>query len=116
MFFILGHVGIAIATSLAAWTYAVLLGVTLVRLGHFEPDTALKRRGVLITVASGAMALALWDASVPLEQYFAPGNGIVVQLLALGALIAGGGMVYLAMAQETGAANYRALWRSMAQG
>ncbi len=116
LFFVLGHVGIAIATSLAAWTYAVLLGVTLVRRGHFEPDAGVKRRGVLIAVASAVMALALWGASAPLERFFAPGNGIMVQLLALGALIAGGGMVYLAMAQLTGAANYRALWRSMARG
>ena len=47
---------------------------------------------------------------------FAPANGITVQLLALGVLIAGGGIVYLAVAAATGAANYRSLWRSVARG
>ena len=111
LFFVLGHVGIAIATSLAAWTNAILLGATLLRRKHFEPDAALKRRGALIAVASVVMAVALWFAAYPLGGYFAPANGIPVQLLALGALIAGGGMVYIAVAQLTGAANYRALLR-----
>ncbi len=116
LFFVLGHVGIAIATSLAAWTNAILLGTTLVRRGHFEPDAALKRRGLLIAVASGVMGVALWIAAVPLGRFFAPANGISVQLAALGALIAGGGIVYLAVTQVTGATNYRSLIRSVARG
>lgn len=116
LFFVLGHVGIAIATSLAAWTNAILLGATLLRRKHFEPDAALKRRGTLIAVASVVMALALWFAAFPLGSFFAPANGIAVQLLALGVLIAGGGIVYLAVAAATGAANYRSLWRSVARG
>ncbi|WP_088346460.1 MULTISPECIES: murein biosynthesis integral membrane protein MurJ [Rhodomicrobium] len=111
LFFVIGHVGIAIATSLAAWTYAIMLGATLIRRGHFVADAALKRRGALIVLASAVMALALWGASYPLERFFAPVNGLVVQMLALGALIAGGGVVYLAAAQATGAANYRSLLR-----
>ena len=111
LFFVLGHVGIAIATSLAAWTNAILLGATLVRRKHFEPDANLKRRGALIAVASAVMAAALWFAAFPLGGYFAPANGIPVQLLALGALIAGGGIVYLTVAQLTGATNYRNLLR-----
>jgi putative peptidoglycan lipid II flippase len=116
LFFVIGHVGIAIATSLAAWTNAILLGTTLVRRGHFEPDAALRRRGALITVASGVMAVALWFGAFPLARFFAPINGIPVQLGALGVLIAGGGIVYLAMAQITGAVNYRSLLRSVARG
>lgn len=115
LFFFMGHVGIAIATSLAAWTNAILLGATLLRRKHFEPDANLKRRGALIAVASAVMAVALWFAALPLGRFFAPANGIAVQLLALGALIAGGGIVYLAMAQATGAVNYRALLRSVAR-
>ena len=116
MFFVLGHVGIAIATSLAAWTNAILLGTTLLRRGHFQPDAALKRRGAMIGVASVVMAGALWFAAFPLGRFFAPANGITVQLIALGVLIAGGGIVYLAVAQATGATNYRSLLRSVARG
>lgn len=116
MFFVIGHVGIAIATSLAAWTNATLLGVTLLRRNSFVPDAALKRRGSLILVSSAVMGLALWGASIGLGRYFAPENGLLVQLMALGALIGGGALVYLATAQATGAVSYRALWRSVARG
>jgi putative peptidoglycan lipid II flippase len=116
LFFVIGHVGIAIATSLSAWTNAILLGATLLRRKHFVPDANLKRRGALIVVACAVMALVLWAAAFPLARFFAPENGIVVQLLALCALIAGGGIVYLAAAQATGAVNYRALLRSVARG
>ncbi|NJM34886.1 MAG: lipid II flippase MurJ, partial [Rhodomicrobium sp.] len=116
LFFVLGHVGIAIATSLAAWTNALLLGGTLLRRGHFEMDAALKRRGALIALASVIMALALWGASFPLDRFFAPANGIAVQLCALAALIVGGAVVYLGVAQATGAANYKTFFRSVARG
>jgi hypothetical protein len=39
-----------------------------------------------------------------------------VQTAALGVLVAGGGLVYLATTQLTGAVNYRSLLRSVAQG
>lgn len=116
LFFILGHVGIAIATSLAAWTNASLLGLTLIRRGHFEPDAALKRRGAMIALASLIMAMALWITSLPLGQFFAPANGAVVQIVALGALIIGGGLVYLATAQLTGAISAKALWGAVRRG
>jgi putative peptidoglycan lipid II flippase len=116
LFFVMGHVGIAIATTLAAWTNAILLVTTLIRRKHFEADAALKRRGLLIALASAIMALALWGASFPLEAFIARSNGLVVQILALGGLIAGGAIVYLAVAQATGAINYRALLRSVARG
>jgi putative peptidoglycan lipid II flippase len=116
LFFIMGHVGIAIATSLAAWTNALLLAGTLLRRKHFEPDAALVRRGTLIALASAVMAAALWGAAIPLAPYFAPINGTAVRVLALAALIGGGACVYLGMAQATGAANYRSLLRSVARG
>jgi putative peptidoglycan lipid II flippase len=116
LFFVIGHVGIAIATSLAAWTNALLLGGTLLRRGHFEADALLRRRGALIPLTSVIMALALWAASFPLGRYFAPANGLAVQLPALVLLIAGGALFYLAVAQATGAANYRTLFRSIARG
>ena len=116
LFFIIGHVGIAIATSLAAWTNATLLGVTLLRRKNFEPDISLKRRGSLIALASLVMAVVLWGVSLPLGRFFAPGNGLLIQTLALGALIAGGAIVYLGVAQATGAANYKSLWRSVVRG
>ena len=52
----------------------------------------------------------------PLGALFRPGNGLIVQTAALGVLVAGGGLVYLATTQLTGAVNYRSLLRSVAQG
>jgi putative peptidoglycan lipid II flippase len=116
LFFIIGHVGIAIATSLAAWTNAVMLGATLIRRGHFEMDAALKKRGTLIALACVAMGLALWGAALPLEPYFPPSNALIVRVTALGLLVAAGALVYLATAQATGAVNAKALWRAVKRG
>lgn len=116
LFFVIGHVGIAIATSLAAWTNALLLGFTLLRRRDLEPDASLRRRAALIAVASFVMGAALWAASIPLGTLFAPVNGILVQCMALAVLVGGGGAVYLAATQLTGAVSYRSLWRSVARG
>ena len=116
LFFVLGHVGIAIATSLAAWTNATLLCITLVRRGHFQLDAALKRRGMMIAAASLVMGLALWGGSLPLGRFFTPGNGIVVQIAALCVLIAWGALVYLTAAQATGAVSAKALWAAVKRG
>jgi putative peptidoglycan lipid II flippase len=115
LFFALGHVGIAVATSLAAWTNALLLGATLLRRGNLVPDATVKRRAALITLASVIMGGAVWAASIPLGRLFLPGNGLIVQTAALGALVAGGGLVYLAATQLTGAVSYRSLLRSVAR-
>jgi putative peptidoglycan lipid II flippase len=116
MFFVLGHVGIAIATTLAAWTNAIMLCITLVRRGHFELDASIRRRGTLITLASLVMALGLWGLALPLGRFFAPVNGIVVQGTALSALIAAGGLIYLATAQITGAFSARSLLAAVKRG
>jgi putative peptidoglycan lipid II flippase len=116
LFFVLGHVGIAIATSLSAWTNALLLGATLLWRGDLQPDTTLRRRAALITLASVIMGGALWAAAIPLGRLFLPGNGLIVQAAALGVLVVGGGFVYLLATQLTGAVSYRSLLRSVARG
>ena len=37
-----GHVGIAMATSIAAWANAILLAISLTRRGHYQMDGRLK--------------------------------------------------------------------------
>ncbi len=116
LFPFLGHTGIAVATSAAAWTYALLLGGTLYRRGHFAADAGLRRRGPMIALASAVMGVALWLASRELTGYFVPGNSLMMRMAALAALVGAGGIVYLGVAQLTGAVNSRALWRVLARG
>ena len=56
----LAHVGIALATALAAWVNGGLLCWVLIRRGHFHPDARLKRRLPRMLIATGAMTAALW--------------------------------------------------------
>jgi putative peptidoglycan lipid II flippase len=109
----LGHVGIAIATSLAAWTNALLLGGTLLYQGHFQLDKALRKRGPLIVLASFVMGGAVWGLSLLMDGHFTPENGTIWQVLALIGLVTGGGVVYLAGTQLTGAANFKTILRSL---
>jgi len=116
MFFWLGHVGIAIATSLSAWTNATLLATTLLRRGHFTPDAELKKRGGMMVLASLLMGAAIWVVSIPLNPFFPPSNGILIQVSALAAIVGGGLLIYLGAAQMTGAVNARTLWSSFKRG
>jgi putative peptidoglycan lipid II flippase len=82
----LQHVGIAIATSLAAWANAVLLAVMLHRRGHFSLPRADWGRHALIIAASVAMGGVLWGLSIPTAPFFSLHAHLLVQLVALGAL------------------------------
>ena len=59
-----GHVGIAMATSLAAWANAILLAISLTRRGHYQMDGRLKARLPRILVSGLLMGLSA--ASRPL--------------------------------------------------
>ena len=85
LFPVLKHVGIAVATSVAAWANAVLLAVWLGRRGHFRLPADDWRRHALIVVASVAMAVVLWALAIPLGPYMQPHAPLIVQLVALGA-------------------------------
>ena len=55
----LGFIGIAIATSIAAWVNAVLLGIGLRRRGHWHTDPRLLSRTPRVLLASVLMGAAL---------------------------------------------------------
>lgn len=90
----LGHVGLALAVSVAGIVNAgLLLGGLLLR-GHYRPGRRVGRAVVASIVASGTMAAALWwlvpDAAWWLEAHLA------TRVWALAAAVAGGFGVYLA--------------------
>ena len=100
--FVVGHVGIALATSAAAWLHAVVFWVILKRRGDLTIDDRLARRLPRILVASAIMAAALWPLAHALDGLLAGSTAEAVAALAL--LVGAGLAVYAAAAQLLGAA------------
>ena len=108
----LGHVGIALGTSISAWLNAGMLSFILHRRGHLVPDARLKRRLPRMLLATVVMMAALWvGLALILDRYWAlfgepgvaSGNNLT-RGVALLALISGGGAVFALSAWVLGAA------------
>ena len=99
----LEHVGIAIATSVAAWANAALLALWLARRGHFRLPAADWRRHGLILLAALLMAGLLWGLAVPLAPWLAGGAPLALQLVALGGLVVVGIASFFALVHVSGA-------------
>jgi putative peptidoglycan lipid II flippase len=99
----LAHVGIAIATSVAAWANAVLLAIWLGRRGHFRLPASDWRRHGLIVLSAAIMAAILWGLAIPLAPYLATSAPLAIQIFALGGLVAVGMVVYFGLVHMTGA-------------
>ncbi len=106
----LGHVGLALATALAAWVNTALLGWLLLRRRHWYMDARLKRRAWRILLAALAMGLALWGLNRALLPWY--GQGEAWRIAALVLLVLGGMLVYLGAALAFGATR-PAEWRSL---
>ena len=96
----LAHVGIALATAVAAWVNAGALWAVLHRRGHFTADARLRRTVPRLLAATLAMAALLW-AGGPFAMVRMTGNWIASAAV-LAALLGGGGIVYLAGARLLG--------------
>lgn len=104
----LQHVGIAIATSFAAWVNALGLGVLLWRRGYFDPSPMqIRRLGTIILVSMVMGAAAWWVAGLISPWLYGP--SLILKLAALAALVAGGGAVYFALIHFTGTLHIRRL-------
>lgn len=86
----LAQVGLAVATSAAAWVNAGLLAWLLARRGHFRADARLRRSLPRMAAATALMAGALWA----LEAGLGPWLASVDPLSRVGALalLCGGGV------------------------
>jgi len=102
----LRHMGPALATSLAAMANVAGLAVVLARRGQLRPDAALRRRLMGLLGATAAMAAVLFVAQSWL--FDVPRHGIL-SLLALGALVSLGLLVFIVAAQLFGAVDLRRL-------
>jgi putative peptidoglycan lipid II flippase len=103
------HVGIAIATSVAAWANTALLAIWLARRGHFRLPAGDWRRHGLILIAAAIMAAILWGLSIPLAPWLASSAPALLQIMALGALVALGLVVYFGLVHLTGVQRMGAL-------
>ncbi len=113
LFFTLGPIGIAIATSAAGWINVALLAMELRRRAEFALDDAFRRAFVGIVTASVAMGLALWGLATVLHPYFDSAQGLAVQVAALGLLIVGGMVTYAVVGVFTGAVKPRTLIKDL---
>jgi putative peptidoglycan lipid II flippase len=99
----LGYVGIALATSIAAWVNAMLLVATAVRRGHYAWDERLKRRLPRMALALAIMAGVLIALLQLLSGNYAEAASFAHAAWGLVALLACGVVSYFAAAQLTGA-------------
>lgn len=99
---VLEHVGLALATAMAANVNTLLLMLTLRRRGLWQADDRLKKRSLLILLATFVMAAVL----VVLDRLVLPdwyAGGFTERVAALAVLIAGGLAAFLASAILLGA-------------
>jgi putative peptidoglycan lipid II flippase len=91
------HIGIALATSLAAWVNAVMLWVTLKHRDQFVVDSRLARNVPLIVLASAIMGAGVIAAGLVLEPWLRSGAGLPAKVIALAALVAIGLALFTAI-------------------
>jgi len=102
LFPILGVVGIAIATSLAGWVNAILLGGLLYRDGQFRPRSKTLKRIALILVGSAIMGAMLTYASSLAGAMLLDGS-LLLRIFLMLAMVGVSIVVYFTFVLLTGA-------------
>lgn len=108
LFPIYGHVGIAVATSIAGWATAILLGGALWQRKDFRPSPATLRRCLMIVISSAVMGAALYACWAYGSDLFLASN-IMVRILLLGLAIFISMAIYFPLALVTDAIDRNAL-------
>jgi putative peptidoglycan lipid II flippase len=93
---VMGIYSLATVTSTGAWINMALLFAILAVRGHFRPPGWLVGRMARQLVAAAAMAAVLYFLQQPLASQFAASAGR--RILAVGALVGTGGVVYFGLA------------------
>lgn len=109
----LGHVGLALATTLASWAQTFWLARGLIQRGWYAPDRRSLGNLAGLAVAAGAMAAALVFA---MDWASTGAMGDAARLAATLGLCIAAGLLYLAIAHLTGAARLDAVWRELRRG
>ncbi len=103
LYFYIGHVGIALATSLAGWVNAGLLWNGLRRRGAYVADTRLRKRLPMIILASAIMGLALWLVLPWSDQTLSQDAPLIVRIATLAGLVIFGIGIFFTAAHILGA-------------
>jgi putative peptidoglycan lipid II flippase len=104
------HVGIAVATAVAAWVDAILLAWALWRRREFEIDAAARRRLPLLLLASLLMGAVLYFGGGLMESWLNDPSTLV-RAAGLSAIVIAGMLIYAVFVQLTGAADFRHILR-----
>jgi putative peptidoglycan lipid II flippase len=116
LFLTIGAVGIAIAATISGWFNLGLLVSALRRRGEFALDAAFRRRLPAILLAAAIMGGVVWTNVSLLDPWFAPENGLIVQILALLALVTSGLITYAVAAELLGAVRLKSVLRNLGRG
>ncbi|SON54160.1 putative peptidoglycan biosynthesis protein MurJ [Hartmannibacter diazotrophicus] len=103
LFSAFAHVGIAAATTVAAWVNVGQLTLGLVRRGEFVFDTLLVKRLPLMLLASLLMGAGLYLGARQLDPWLTPSAGLLTCTLALMGLVLLGMVLFALFAILTGA-------------
>jgi putative peptidoglycan lipid II flippase len=106
----LGHVGMALATALAAWFNVAALLVILARRGYFHADARLMGRAPRILAASATMAALVWGLAGYLQGWMGTPSGLAA---AVAILVAAGLAGFGVAAHLLGAAHVAELRQIM---
>ncbi|MEM9471385.1 MAG: murein biosynthesis integral membrane protein MurJ [Pseudomonadota bacterium] len=115
LFPFIAYVGIALATTVAGWVNAMLLGYTLSRRGDFALDARMRKALPRIIAASLTMGFALLAIMQFASPLFSADTLLVVRLVMLAALVGFGAAIYFAMAWWIGALDVAALKQSFSR-
>ena len=112
LFPIIGHVGIALATSFAGWVNALLLGITLWRQKMFIADKILILRISLLLLGSLLMGLFVWIGAVLMANFIEMPN-FCMRIGSLALLVIIGISVYTLFLQLTGVIDFVKYFRQL---
>ena len=111
LFPFMGHMGIAVATTLAGWLNAGLLWGTLRKRGHYALDAGARRSIPRMVLASLVMGGGLYWGAPYLAPWLDRAQPFSIQAGALAVLILGGMVLYFLISALIGAFSTRALVR-----
>lgn len=110
----LGHVGIALATSIASWINVALLWWGLRRDNHLVLDAGFRRRIPRSFLASVLMGVALFGLAWLVAPWFS--ERLPLKIAGLSVLVAGGMVVYFGLAFATRAVTIAELKSGLRRG